>query len=56
MNKNYQKAQKEFELYSNIEKEKNKIAQEQLMNKIKNIEDKQRIEKEEEIKNEKEAE
>ena len=53
---NYQKAQKEFELYSNIEKEKNKIAQEQLMNKIKNIEDKQRMEKEEEIKNEKEAE
>ena len=53
---NYQKAQKEFELHSNIEKEKNKIAQEQLMNKIKNIEDKQRMEKEEEIKNEKEAE
>ena len=53
---NYRKNKKEFELYSNIEKERNKAAQEKLMGKIKTIEDKQRLEKEAEIKNEEEAE
>lgn len=42
---NYRKTQKEFKLYSNIEKEKNKIDQEQLMNKIKNIEKRSRNKK-----------
>ena len=53
---NFKKSNKEFEEYSNIEKEKNKIAQEALMKKIKNIEDKQKMEKEKEIKIEREAE
>lgn len=53
---NLRRTKKKFELYSNQEKERNKIAQEKLMGKIKSIEDKQRMEKEAEKKNEEEAE
>lgn len=54
--KKIRETRNEFENRLYIEKEKNKKEQEQLKGKIKNIEDTQKMEKEAEIKNEKEAE
>ena len=53
---NLKRAKKEFEIYSNLEKEKNKIVQERLMGKIKSIEERRKMEKEAEKRNEEEAE
>jgi len=53
---NLRRTKKEFEVYSNREKERHKIEQEKLMGKIKSIEDQRKMEKEAEQRNEAEAE